>query len=538
MLVVHSRAHRRRFRLVGCLTAVIALGLAGGGGAVASTAAGQHTVRPSKPTAHHVAREVPSGLHPAAARQPSSTARGAEFGAGVGAATPAAVSRSWQGIYDPSDWPTAPSSAIGPSRYVEVINDVINTGYAIYDRTHDAPLVSGPLYDLVSCGDSNCYNTTPSVIWDPTSKRFFYVAESLPAAPGLDGHLMFGFSKTSTPGAGNTWCHYQLDVGANFADRPQLGDSTNFFIMGYDVYDGSTEKFVGARLAAYVKPSSAPITTCPSSLKGGPSGNLTDPSGHNVFAPAPANEIDADGSGWVLARAFTLPSSSLVAFQVTRAASGLPTFHTVGSDVAVPSYKAGTAAAQPGVPYTIDTGYAGPTHPVAAIDPLRGDADRVWVSQTVAGGGGSVVRWFEIDPVADKTLQSGTVSYPHSWAFNGAISPDRVNNGATQAFGANMVLTFDTSSSTALPSVYERGKVGNSAMTPAVKILSANGADIGADCRGSDHICQWGGGAASPDPAASPAGQTGSIWSVQMISAKGADGTDSSGMSWNLAASP
>ncbi len=451
---------------------------------------------------------------------------------------PDAVTRSWQGIYDPSDWPTAPTSAIGPTRYVEAVNDVINDGYAIYDRTHSAPLVKGSLPDLVSCGDSNCFNTSPSLMWDPTSNRFYYLAEAMPAGPGQDGHVMFGFSKTDTPGAGSTWCHYQFDVGANFPDRPQLGDSTTFMIFGYNQYDGSTEQFKGARLMAFVKPGSAPLGSCPSSLAGGQSAVLKDSAGRQVFAPAPANEVDSDARGWALARAGVMPSASLSLFQVTRAASGAPVFHTTGSTVAVPSYKAPSDAPQLGVPYTIDTGYGGPTHPVAAVDGLRGKSDRIWVSQAVAGGPGSVVRWFEIDPVAHQVVQSGSVTYPKLWAWNGAISPDRVNEGSTHAFGSSMVITYDTSSSTTLPTVYERGKVRNDAIGAAVKIVTANGADLGADCREAGHVCQWGGGTASPDPAAPPSGPTGSVWSVQMISAKGADPDTSSGMSWNFAAAP
>lgn len=472
---------------------------------------------------------------PSTGRDDAKTAR---LDRAQGQSSPRTVSRSWQGIYDPNDWPTAPKSAIGPTRYVEVINDVINDGYAIYDRTHNTPLVKGPLYDLVSCGDSNCYNVSPSVIWDPTTKRFYYVAEAPPGGPGQDGHLMIGFSKTATPGAGSTWCHYQLNVGPNFPDRPQLGDSTNFMILGYNLYDGVSEHFTGARLAAFVKPSSAPIQNCPSSLQGHASDNLKDAAGHSVFAPAPANEVDGDSTGWVLARSGSLPSTSLALFEVTRGATGGPTFHITAANVPVASYQAPTDAPQQGVPYKIDTGYGGPVSPVAAIDPLHGNKDRIWVSMSVAGGAGSQVRWFEIDPVAHRAVQHGVVTSTQLWSFNGAVSSDRVNNGSAHAFGSSMVITYDTSSASTLPTVYARSKIGNGAVTSAVKIVTANGADNGADCRSGQMICQWGGGSASPDPAASTSGRTGTVWSVQMISAKGADQFEDAGMSWNFAITP
>ena len=75
-----------------------------------------------------------------------------EGGGGVGAAATsrrAAVApidphapvalRSWKGVYDTSVSPSDSTGAIGPTRYVELVNDQ----FAIYDRTNNGALSSG-----------------------------------------------------------------------------------------------------------------------------------------------------------------------------------------------------------------------------------------------------------------------------------------------------------------------------------------------------------------------------------------------------------
>jgi hypothetical protein len=534
---------RSRTAISGLLAVVMAVALAGGTAAATdvghSIAEGSGSSGIARPTE---ARLVQPGLRPV--RSDSSPARMLEAdpnltqSAGSTSDSPATLGRTWQGINDSAAWPTAPSGAVGTTRYVEAVNSTTGTGYAVYDRTHDQPIVKGSLFDLTSCADSNCYNVSPSVIWDPTSNRFFYSAEELPPAPGQVGHIMFGFSKTASPSGSSSWCHYQFGVGANLPDRPQLGDSRDFVIIGDNLYDGSTEHFLGARILAFAKPGSSPLNSCPGNVKGGSSGRLHNAAGHDVFAPAPANEIDSDATGWVVARNQTVPSTTLALFQVTRAASGNPVFHLTATSVAVPPYRTPTDAPQKGVRYKLDTGFVGAMHPVAAIDGLRGKKDRVWVSQTTAGGGGSIVRWFEIDPVAHRTVQSGSVSYPKLWAFNGAISPDRLNNGSKQKYGANMVISYDTSSASTLPTVYLKTKIGKGPVSKGIKVVTSSAADTGVDCRGTGNVCGWGGGAATPDPGASMKRKTGTVWSVQMLAGSGADEYTSSGISWIFADTP
>src|SRR5215211_597797 len=52
--------------------------------------------------------------------------------------------RSWEGIRDPRPTPSDSTGAIGPTRYIELIN----IRYAIYDRTSNRPIGTGTLNEL------------------------------------------------------------------------------------------------------------------------------------------------------------------------------------------------------------------------------------------------------------------------------------------------------------------------------------------------------------------------------------------------------
>ena len=56
--------------------------------------------------------------------------------------------RSWKGVYDTSVSPSDSTGAIGPTRYVELVNDQ----FAIYDRTNNGALSSGTLATLTGDG--------------------------------------------------------------------------------------------------------------------------------------------------------------------------------------------------------------------------------------------------------------------------------------------------------------------------------------------------------------------------------------------------
>jgi hypothetical protein len=169
---------------------------------------------------------------------------------------------------------------------------------------------------------------------------------------------------------------------------------------------------------------------------------------------------------------------------------------------------------------------------VGAIDPKHHDRFAIWTQHAVAGGAGSAERWYEIDPAARTVLQKGTVSDPSLYVFNGAISPDRVVAGSTEAFGGNMVLGFTTSSSSDFPAIQMVSKKGSHATSAFVPVQASPGYDEDFACPGLGY-CRWGDyGAATPDPEASTSGTTGRVWLSNMWTADATTTGGTSGVSW------
>lgn len=184
----------------------------------------------------------------------------------------------------------------------------------------------------------------------------------------------------------------------------------------------------------------------------------------------------------------------------------------------MPSYSTPPDIPQPGTSVKLDSSDTRLTQAVSAIDPSRGAGTSVaiWTQHTVAGGAGAQVRWYEINPKpATPTLfQSGKATDSSLYAFDGSISPDRVANGTTKAFGSNMVLGFDTGSSAQVTHFKVASKVGAGAQSAWVDV--ANSASVmSQNCSG---VCRWGDyAAATPDPPASTSGSAGKVWLTSQL---------------------
>jgi hypothetical protein len=157
------------------------------------------------------------------------------------------------------------------------------------------------------------------------------------------------------------------------------------------------------------------------------------------------------------------------------------------------------------------------TEATEAIDPGMGSKRAIWTTQVVAGGAGSAVRWYEINPATATRFQSGMVSSRTFWVYDGGIAPDRLVNGATHMFGNAMALTVDTSSSTTHVAIRYATKIdgGNESALTLVKASSA--AYQSFDCTASGATCRWGDyPGAAPDPAARSAATYGAVWMTNM----------------------
>lgn len=420
---------------------------------------------------------------------------------------------NFQGIRDTSGVPSDSTGAIGTNRYIELVN----SKYGIYSRT-DTLVGSGSLNTLVGASSfDNVFD--PQVIWDPGTKRFYYAADQI--ASSGENFLAVGFSKTASPTGSADFCKYVLSYGfVDFPDYPKLGDTKDFWVLGVNVFSPNT--YTGSDIIAITKPGAG--TTCPdpSTFKVTTKADIKNADGTAAFTPVPANQTDTSGTGWAVARPISLPASYLSVFQITRNSTTGGAVIGRGANVAVPSYTVAASAPQSGTNRLLDTSDTRNTQAVSAVDPLHGGKVGLWTQHTTRGGAGAQVRWYEINPAARTLLQSGKATSSSLYMFNGAVSPDRKVQGTTKKFGGNMVLNFNTSSSTAFPSIKVVSKVGTGAQSSPTTVVTSAGPNLDFSCPNSGDTCRWGDyAAATPDPAASATASTGVVYGTSQYNKDG-----------------
>ena len=430
--------------------------------------------------------------------------------------------RSWQGIEDAAHSPTDSTGTIGTSRYIELINSKV----AFYDRTNDAPLSVGTLAALA--GESgNLFD--PQMIWDPGTNRFYYVMDNIVSS--VDNRLEVGFSKTATPNSTADFCKYVVSTGAEFYDYPKLGDSSNLWMVGANVFN-SAGSFLRSDVVALTKPAAG--STCPAatsftlSFKKG----LLHANASPAFTPLPVNQTDTSATGWIVSAGFG-SANFLSVFQVTKSATNTIVVGAAKT-VSVTAFSTPANAVQKGSANKLDSSDTRLTNAVSAIDPSRGSGTSVaiWTQHTVFGGPGAQVRWYEINPTPATPVpfQSGTAGSSALFAFNGAIAPDRRANGASRQFGSSMVLGFNTSSSTQFINIVAVSKRGTNAQSGQEVIKAGTAAQTdftcaGGTCRSGDY------GGASPDPASDTTKSDGVVWQTNQF-------PGSNWHTWNFAGRP
>ncbi len=447
---------------------------------------------------------------PAAEAQTSALAPGA-------AAHPTKL-RSWKGAHDPTITPSDSTGAIGISRYVELVN----TRFAIYDRSNNSPLAVGTLAVL---GDTtSTVLGDPQVMWDPDTSRFYYVVLQYDYSESGTGfnELLFGFSTTDSPSSSSDFCHYSINFGRDFPDYPKLGDTKDFALVGVNLFpsDGGGGR---ADVVAITKPPAGATCLAGSSLALTDRQGLQNQDGTPTQTPVPVIQSDGDPSGWIVGiRApESCPCTAISLFEVFTNPDGTPNISETGRDVPVPAYELPPNAPQAGTGAPIDTSDTRLTQAVSAIDPRFG-IDAIWTQHTVSGTFGSEVQWLEIDPATVGVFQTGRISSTDLFVFNGAVAPDRVVNGSTTAFGSDMILGYNTSSTTTDVGVWMVSKVADRPVSSPVALKRSPGPDTDYSCLAG--TCSWGDyAAATPDPAAPISGKKGRVWLTSM---------------WNLAGMP
>ena len=467
------------------------------------------------------------------------SARPGKGGGGPIVSSYANVSPSFNGTYSTAGTPPDTTGAIGPDRYIETVN----TQYAIYSRAGSL-VNSGSLSALtgISGGLFGYSLSDPQMMWDAQTQRFYYSAVYYDFFLSDNG-IAVGWSKTSTPASSNDFCKYAISFGSELPDYPKLGDSSDFLMYGFNqFFFGST--YDGSAFVTLNKPPAGSACAPTSSFAVYTSGALHNADGSLASTPVPANLVDdSNGAGYVVANAdlSTTASANFVSvYSVTKSgtdANGIPIPSFTGpTSVAVAPYSMPASAPQSGSSYLLDTLDGRFEAAVAAVDPSHGSGVAVWTAHAVFGGAGAEERWYEIDPNAGALVQSNSVTSPSLFVWNGAVSPDRANNGAAGAFGDSMAMSVSTSSSTTYPAIQFVWKHGAAAQSPLMNLVQATGADVDLSCS-STSPCRWGDySGASPDPAAS--GSVGKVWLGNQYNVAGGNTSSTAWRTWLFGVTP
>lgn len=448
------------------------------------------------------------------------------------------IGPSSDGLADHSVGPSDSTGAIGPDSYIEMVNlkiAIYNRSLGLVDSANLGTLTGEPNYSL----------SDPQVFWDPATNRFYYAVLNVNTSS-----IVWGFSKSANPTAiPGGFCKYDLvfSPSGSIPDYPKLGDTRHDLLIGVDNFKplASTPE---ADVAWIKKPAgTGTISTCPApgSFAANIVTGLKTASGGAVFTPDPGVQTDPSATGWVVATPLSIyngPASTISLYKVTEKSDGTADIPTTGTSVAVRSYSIPPMAPQLGSIYPLDTLDGRTMHAVTAIDPSRGGM-ALWTANAVAGGAGTMVRWYEIDVANSSLYQSGTVFDRAVYIFNPAISPDRaVTSSGSAAFGADMVLGITGSDSNVYPSDFMVTKVGNNSQSNPAIVHAGAANDMGYDCLQNPNglYCRWGDySGATPDPAASQSGSTGRVWLTQMYATGGGPSTTMSEWgTWNWEATP
>ena len=448
---------------------------------------------------------------------------------------------SWNGVSQNTVAPPDPNGAVGPSSYVEVINQKM----AIYSRTGSL-VKSGNLTALAS-GTSP---TDPMVLWDPDTQRFYFNYLSFnpsncpPSCNANNNHMVVGFSKDSNPTAvgPTSWCSYNVAFGystSSVADYPKLGQTNDFLLIGVNLYTSlSSTSSSQSDLLWVAKPQGqAPIASCPSSPTSGRIQNVKNADNTQAFTLVPAIQTDPSSTGYMVATADVETGGTgtyLSLFTITNNA-GTPLVSPAAT-ISVSSYRAPAMAPQPGTSYKLDTLDGRLLHAVSSFDPRFG-ATTIWTAHSISGGAGAMVRWYEIN--ANGTMaQQGKLSSSSNYIFDPSMSSDRACTATpTCAFGDSMVLSYDKSNTSTNPTIVMISKIGAGSQSGGIVVHASTTHDHGFDCHQLG-FCRWGDYAgATADPAASQTGAHGQVWLTTQYTNGG--GTSTGGdVTWNWMAKP
>jgi hypothetical protein len=141
--------------------------------------------------------------------------------------------------------PPDPSGAAGDTQYVEWVN----LSFAVFNKSTGA-VVAGPAAGNTlflgfggPCETTN--NGDPVVEFDKAAHRWV-LSQFTSTAPYRECVAV-----STTPDATGAYYRYAFDMDPEFADYPRMGVWPDGYYFSFNLFDGSTKKFLGGRVCAF-----------------------------------------------------------------------------------------------------------------------------------------------------------------------------------------------------------------------------------------------------------------------------------------------
>ncbi len=297
--------------------------------------------------------------------------------------------------------------AVGPNHIVEMLNN----GYAVYDKTTGAPLQSISLDQFwLAAGlpDIGTGTFDPRILYDPTVGRWFAASIDRGAA----NQIYVAVSNSSDPTGGWQAVRFVGDTvnGTRFNDFDTLGVDADGLYLATNNFGGAA----GFDVSIYSIPKADLLLPMPSIANLTRFENLNTAQFGDTLQPA-VDFGPSDGAAQFLSTESFAGGANLVRVDLT-GTGGAGAMLGTPVDVPVPFYLPGPSARQPGA--------AG----LENISPrFNGNVveigDSLWGVHAVQGSSGnSALRWYEIDANTNAVLQSGVIEDPNVDYIDGSIA--------------------------------------------------------------------------------------------------------------------
>jgi hypothetical protein len=335
--------------------------------------------------------------------------------------------------------PPDTNGAVGPNRYVEVVNE----SFAVFDKSGTAvygPVPTNTLWSGFGGGCQSNDDGDATVAYDRLADRWVFQQFSVTTTPFLE---CVAVSTSGDP----TGSYYRYSFQyTNFPDYPKLGVWPDAYYVTFNLFNASGTAFLGPEMCAWNRAkmlTGQPATQQCFTLGTGDGGLL--PGDLDGATPPPAgspNPMVEFGTNNLLLWRFhvnwTTPANSTFTGPTTLPVAAFTPACTFG----------GTCIPQPSTSQQLDSLGDRVMYRLAYRN--FGDHESLVANHSVQAGSSVGVRWYELrDPNgAPIVYQQGTYAPDATYRWMGSVAMDGTGN---------IALGFSTSSSSARPGIHYTG---------------------------------------------------------------------------------